>query len=132
MIAAIIHFDDAPLEKGCVRVVPGSYKNGPLPHLKEGGWHLPLSEYPVESALPCEAKAGDVLFFSYLTIHGSGVKEIDGTPLVILVFSLFIVLRFIARGFSDYQAYAMFGALGGIGLFIRYLIFRQYRRGRTT
>ena len=30
MIAAIIHFDDAPLEKGCVRVVPGSHKRGPL------------------------------------------------------------------------------------------------------
>jgi hypothetical protein len=65
-----------------------------------------------------------------LFIHGSGVKEIDATPLVVLVFSLFIVLRFIARGFSDYQAYAMFGALGGIGLFIRYLIYRQYARSR--
>ncbi|MGH7966600.1 MAG: phytanoyl-CoA dioxygenase family protein, partial [Candidatus Binatia bacterium] len=32
MIAAILHFDDAPLEKGCVRVVPGSHKLGPLEH----------------------------------------------------------------------------------------------------
>ena len=30
MMAAIIHFDDAPLEKGCVRVVPGTHKLGPL------------------------------------------------------------------------------------------------------
>lgn len=36
MIAAIIHFDDAPLEKGPVRVVPGSHKLGMLPHLSEG------------------------------------------------------------------------------------------------
>ncbi|MBI2495751.1 MAG: ATP-binding protein [Candidatus Omnitrophica bacterium] len=63
-----------------------------------------------------------------LFLHGSGVREIDGTPLIILVFCLFIALRFIARGFSDYQAYAMFGALGAVGLFIRYLIFRQYFR----
>lgn len=66
-----------------------------------------------------------------LFLHGSGVREIDATPLVILLFSLFIVLRFIARGFSDYQAYALFGALGGVGLFIRYLIYRQYARRRT-
>ena len=66
-----------------------------------------------------------------LFLHGSGVREIDGTPLVILVFSSFIVLRFLARGFSDYQGYAFFGALGGISLFVRYLIYRQYRRSRT-
>ncbi len=74
MIAAICHFDDAPLEKGCVRVVPGSHKLGPLPHDREGGWHLPLDRYPLEDAVPCPAKAGDVLFFSYLTIHGSGIN----------------------------------------------------------
>ena len=63
-----------------------------------------------------------------LFLHGSGVQQIDGTPLIILVFCLFIAFRFIARGFSDYQAYALFGALGAVGLFIRYLIFRQYFR----
>jgi ectoine hydroxylase-related dioxygenase (phytanoyl-CoA dioxygenase family) len=72
MIAAIIHFDDAPLEKGCVRVVPGSHKLGVLEH--EKAWYLPLDRYPVEAATPCPAKAGDVLFFSYLTIHGSGIN----------------------------------------------------------
>src|SRR5215207_10813255 len=28
MLAAVIHFDDAQLEKGCIRVVPGSHKRG--------------------------------------------------------------------------------------------------------
>ena len=74
MIAAILHFDDAPIEKGCVQVVPGSHKLGPLEHNSEGGWHLPFEQYPLESSVPCPAKAGDVLFFSYLTIHGSGVN----------------------------------------------------------
>lgn len=74
MIAAIIHFDDAPLEKGCVRMVPGSHRQGAIPHIQDGGWHLPLDQYPIESSVACEAEAGDVLFFSYLTIHGSGVN----------------------------------------------------------
>ncbi|GAA0390008.1 protein involved in biosynthesis of mitomycin antibiotics/polyketide fumonisin [Acrocarpospora corrugata] len=73
--AAIFHFDDAPEEKGCVRVMPGSHKNGVLPHIEEGGWHLPLAEWPLEAATPIEARAGDVLFFSYLTVHGSGVNS---------------------------------------------------------
>jgi ectoine hydroxylase-related dioxygenase (phytanoyl-CoA dioxygenase family) len=74
MIAVILHFDDAPLEKGCVRVVPGSHKQGILPHIASGSHHLDINEYPVESATPIPAKAGDALFFSYLTIHGSGIN----------------------------------------------------------
>lgn len=74
MLAAIVHFDDAPIEKGCVSVVPGSHKLGPLEHNPEGGWHLPVEQYPLESAVPVPAEAGDVVIFSYLTIHGSGVN----------------------------------------------------------
>ena len=85
MIAAILHFDDAPLEKGCVRVVPGSHKLGMLPHLGDGGWHLSPDEYLVAEAVPIEAKAGDVLFFSYLTIHGSGINESSEARTTLLV-----------------------------------------------
>lgn len=85
MIAAIVHFDDAPLNRGCVRVVPGSHKLGMLPHNSEGAWHLSPEEYPVADALPIEAKAGDVLLFSYLTIHGSGINESDEARTTILI-----------------------------------------------
>ena len=85
MTAAIIHFDDAPLEKGCVRVVPASYKSGPIEHIEEGGWHLPFSQYPVESAVACPAQAGDVLIFNYLTIHGSGVNTSNEARTTLLV-----------------------------------------------
>jgi ectoine hydroxylase-related dioxygenase (phytanoyl-CoA dioxygenase family) len=85
MIAAIIHFDDAPLEKGCVRVVPGSHKLGMLEHSTEGGHHLPFEKYPIEDATPCPAEAGDALFFSYLTIHGSGVNTSDEARTTLLV-----------------------------------------------
>ena len=74
MGAAIFHFDNAPLEKGCVRVVPGSHKKGPLPHLAEGRWHLPVDDYPLEQAVPCPAEAGDVLFFNYTMVHGSNLN----------------------------------------------------------
>lgn len=77
MAAAIFHLDAAPEETGCVRVMPGSHKTGPLEHVKEGGWHLPVDEWPLASAVPVEAQAGDVLFFSYLLVHGSGINRSD-------------------------------------------------------
>jgi phytanoyl-CoA hydroxylase len=72
--AAIFHLDNAPAEKGCVAVVKGSHHLGPLEHIEEGSWHLPPDQWPVTRAEPAEAEAGDVLIFSYLTIHGSGVN----------------------------------------------------------
>lgn len=85
MIAAICHFDEAPLEKGCVRVVPGSHKLGPLQHQEAGGWHLPFEEYPLQASVACPAEAGDVLFFSYLTIHGSGVNVSNEARTTVLI-----------------------------------------------
>ena len=85
MIAAIIHFDDAPIEKGCVRVVPGSHRAGMREHLSDGGHHLPPEEFPVADATPCPAEAGDVLFFSYLTIHGSGLNTSQEARTTLLV-----------------------------------------------
>jgi len=85
MIAVIIHFDSAPIEKGCVRVVPGSHKLGILEHSSQGGWHLPFEQYPIASAVPCEAEAGDALFFSYLTIHGSGVNVSQEARTTVLI-----------------------------------------------
>ncbi|MFJ1707056.1 phytanoyl-CoA dioxygenase family protein [Kitasatospora sp. NPDC088346] len=83
--AAIIHLDDAPEEKGCVRVVPGSHLGGPLPHIEDGSWHLPTDEWPLEDAVPCPAEAGDVLFFGYLTVHGSGLNTSAEARTTVLV-----------------------------------------------
>ncbi|UFU08290.1 phytanoyl-CoA dioxygenase family protein [Ruania halotolerans] len=73
--AAIFHFDDAPEEKGCVRVIPGSHRAGPLEHDPEGSFHLP--QIPFEDTIAQPAEAGDVLFFTYLTVHSSGVNVSD-------------------------------------------------------
>lgn len=85
MIAAIMHFDDAYEKKGCVRVIPGSHKNGLLPHIDQGGFHLDKEQYPLERAIPMPAEAGDVLFISYLLVHGSGINESDEERTTLLV-----------------------------------------------
>jgi ectoine hydroxylase-related dioxygenase (phytanoyl-CoA dioxygenase family) len=45
MIAAIIHFDDAPIEKGCVRVYPGTHKLGPIDDGGTRDHSLPKDKY---------------------------------------------------------------------------------------
>lgn len=69
MLAASVHLDDADQENGCLHVIPKSHKSGPIQHI--GTHFLNQKEYPVSEGVPCPAKAGDVLFFNYLTIHGS-------------------------------------------------------------
>lgn len=70
MLAASVHLDDAEEENGCLSVIPESHRQGILKHV--GRHYLDHREYPLSIGTPCPAKAGDVLFFSYLTIHGSG------------------------------------------------------------
>lgn len=75
MLAASVHLDDADTENGCLHVLPDSHKKGPVRH--KGSFHLDHHEYPIEMGVPCPAKAGDVLFFNYLTIHGSNINRSD-------------------------------------------------------
>jgi phytanoyl-CoA hydroxylase len=71
MLAATLYLDDAGPENGCFCVIPGSHNRGYIPHVHEGSHHLPVDQYPIEAGTPIAMKAGDLLIFSYLTIHGS-------------------------------------------------------------
>ena len=44
-----------------------------------------LRPYPLEQATPLSAKGGDVLFFSYLTLHGSPPNRSDRCRKTVLV-----------------------------------------------
>lgn len=84
LIAVILHLDDAPVEKGCVCVYPGSHKLGPLESFGQDH-HVSTELFPIGSATPIPAKAGDALFFHYLLVHGSGVNVSDEARTTLLV-----------------------------------------------
>jgi ectoine hydroxylase-related dioxygenase (phytanoyl-CoA dioxygenase family) len=71
MLAAVVHVSRADDSMGCLRVYPGSHRLGRKD--ESSGWTDEnwLRDYPIEGATPVEAEAGDVLFFHYLTVHGS-------------------------------------------------------------
>jgi len=90
MMAAVIHLTDATEDMGCIRVMPGSHKQGVLdtyvsPSGKRPALYLDTEKYPVESATPLTAKRGDVVCFSYLTIHGSAINSSDRVRKTVLV-----------------------------------------------
>jgi ectoine hydroxylase-related dioxygenase (phytanoyl-CoA dioxygenase family) len=58
-------------------VVPKSHKLGPI--TTDQGNHLNREQYSLDRGTPCPAQAGDVLFFNYLTIHGSAVNRSNRT-----------------------------------------------------
>jgi len=84
MMAGVIHVSDATDAMGCLRVYPGSHKLGRAQQgnsLQEGL----REEYPIERAKVIEARAGDVVFFNYLTLHGSMPNRSDRVRKTVLV-----------------------------------------------
>jgi phytanoyl-CoA hydroxylase len=73
MMAGVIHVSNATDEMGCLRVYPGSHKLGRLAESNGQGDSEAnvLRDYPLEKALAVAAEPGDVVFFHYLTLHGS-------------------------------------------------------------
>lgn len=73
-VDALIHVDAATEANGCLKFLAGSHKLGPLEHVKIGSPHLPPDQYRLADAVSCPANAGDVVFFSINTIHGSALN----------------------------------------------------------
>jgi len=71
MVAATIFLTDADESMGGMRVFPGSHKLGRMESSAGLQVSGSLKPYPLTQATPVNAKRGDVLFFSYFTLHGS-------------------------------------------------------------
>lgn len=80
-VDCLLHLDETPLESGSLHVVPGSHKQGPLEHITgpDTAPHLPPDIYHPSKiqSVSLTAKPGDMIFFSYCTIHWSDVNRTD-------------------------------------------------------
>ena len=85
MIAAVIFLGDADDECGGFRVYPGSHKLGRADNSSGLDTSELLQSYPLDEATPISAKRGDVLFFSYFTLHGSMPNRSDRVRKTVLV-----------------------------------------------
>ncbi len=79
LVAAFMPMVDTTPDNGALHVVPGSHKLGPIEHFPDGngGFRLKPDEWPLSRGTTVMARAGDVLFFNYLTVHGSSPNYSD-------------------------------------------------------
>lgn len=78
MLAAVVALSDCDEDNGCIRVWPGSHRHGRMDHSKGNRQHNDDSNdvsfaqrFPFSASVPAILAPGDVLFFNYLTVHGS-------------------------------------------------------------
>jgi phytanoyl-CoA hydroxylase len=73
-------FDPATLDNGCLTVLPGSHRDGPLPHVRtEDDFVVAPQHYDGADLVPLPMEPGDVLFFHSLLVHGSAAN-VSGRP----------------------------------------------------
>jgi phytanoyl-CoA hydroxylase len=78
-VTGFLHLVATNDENGGLHVVPASFRLGLLEHVDTfSHLALPSEQFPLDCAVPVYAEPGDVVFFNYLTIHGSGVNRSSG------------------------------------------------------
>ncbi|MBO9606489.1 MAG: phytanoyl-CoA dioxygenase family protein [Paenibacillaceae bacterium] len=79
MLSCWVAIDDATMENGCVRMIPGSHKQA-IPHSRYTGtqsYGIPEEEVDISREVPVEIKAGGAMFHHSLTIHRSFPNRSD-------------------------------------------------------
>ena len=75
ILACTVAIDDATVENGCIRVIPGSHQLGLLNHYDKAGVFTGIvqdsSSFDEHTAVAIPAKAGSVIFWHSLTLHAS-------------------------------------------------------------
>ena len=74
--------DDATVENGTVRVIPGTHRAGIAAHERVGA---DLTVMTKEAGVTIEAKAGDIVAFSSRLLHATGANRTDNARRVYLM-----------------------------------------------
>ena len=92
VVLAALALSPVTLENGGLRVIPGSHEWGPMNHADSDDPHSILARgqsitdpFDESAAVPMELAPGEVGFFDYRAVHGSGPNLTDDTRLMLLV-----------------------------------------------
>ncbi|MDA0703628.1 MAG: phytanoyl-CoA dioxygenase family protein [Proteobacteria bacterium] len=92
MVLAALALSPVTVENGCLRVIPGSHLGGLLNHADSEDPNSILARGqsiidPIDEskAVPMVLQPGEVGFFDYRIVHGSGPNLTDDTRLMLLV-----------------------------------------------
>ncbi len=71
VVGVWIALDQATPENGCMYVIPGTHRAGPIVHFKRRDWQICDTDVAVDDAWTVPLKAGGCLFFHGLLHHGT-------------------------------------------------------------
>jgi phytanoyl-CoA hydroxylase len=71
VIGVWIALDEATSENGCLHIIPGSHKEGPMLHFKRRDWQICDTDVEVKRDVMVPLKPGSCLFWHGMTHHGS-------------------------------------------------------------
>ncbi len=85
LISVWIALDDATAENGCMRVIPGSHREGLIEHKQLFDFQVEDSQIDLSREVPVEMKAGDGLFFHSLLLHATSPNTSDKSRRAMIV-----------------------------------------------
>ena len=71
VVGGWIALDEATVANGCMHLLPGRHKEGPIPHFKRRDWQICDSLILGTRSLPVPLKPGGLLLFDGLLPHGT-------------------------------------------------------------
>jgi len=71
VVGCWIALDEATTENGCMVVIPGSHRQGPIVHFQRRDWQICDTDVQNQGATAVPLKPGGCLIFSSLTHHGT-------------------------------------------------------------
>ena len=71
VVAIWIALEEATPENGCLHLIPGSHRSGPMPHFKRRDWQICDTDVAVDRGVMVPLKPGGCLFWHGLLHHGS-------------------------------------------------------------
>lgn len=71
VVGAWIALDEATAENGCMHIIPGSHKDGPVVHFDRRDWQICDTDVQVDQDVMAPLEPGGVLLFDGLLHHGT-------------------------------------------------------------
>lgn len=71
VVGVWVALDEALPENGCMHVIPGSHRAGPVPHFQRRDWQICDGDVAVEEVVAVPLRPGSLLLFHGLIHHGT-------------------------------------------------------------
>ena len=77
VVGVWIAFDEALIENGCMHIIPGTHKEGPVVHFQRRDWQICDTDVQINRCMAVPLQPGGCLLFDGLLHHGTPPSQSD-------------------------------------------------------